>query len=242
MFDMPIQPLDLVQLVLWFFAGAMSLYFSFGNARIWTSISTGFFLIFVSEGYLVAPWVRDPRLESLHAIVGTIAILLLTHGFQEYYVFSRTMDASGTKAAVYLGTLAVIAASFVFLVINPEPDLATVRNIRLVGNVNWVFLTLINLDLLRRIHDEVKGTPVARGFVAFGVVFALIFLWRGSELYLQVFGWDADWPKVVASYGGTVAPEALSRVGFSALVNRFGGLTASAAVGATFAYLFRLLR
>lgn len=240
--DSPIQPLDLVQLVLWFFAGATALYFSLGNARIWTSISTGFFLILVSEGYRVTPWARDPRLESLHAIIGTIAILVLTHGFQEYYVFSRTLETGGSKAAVYLVTLGVIAASFVFLVINPEPDAATVRNIRLVGNVNWVFLTLINLDLLRRIHGEVKGTPVARGFVAFGIVFALVFLWRGSDLYLQVFGWDTEWASVVAATGGHVAPASLARVAFSEIVHRWGGLVASGSVATTFAYLARLLR
>lgn len=238
----PIQPLDLLQLVLWLVAAAISLYFSIGSARIWTSISTGFFLILVAEGYRVTPWARDPRLEALHAIVGTIAILVLTHGFQEYYVFSRTLEAGGSKVAVYLVTFGVIAASFVFLVVNPEPDAAAVRNIRLVGNVNWVFLTLINLDLLRRIHDEVKGRPVARGFVAFGIVFALVFLWRGSELYLQVFGWDAEWTRVVAAVGGHAEAPGLARVAFSEQVHRWGGLVASASVATTFGYLARLLR
>ena len=31
---------EIVQVGLWFLAGAISLYFSIGNARIWTSIST----------------------------------------------------------------------------------------------------------------------------------------------------------------------------------------------------------
>lgn len=83
---------------------------------------------------------------------------------------------------------------------------------------------------------------MARGFVAFGIVFALVFLWRGSDLYLQVFGWDAEWASVVAATGGHVAPASLARVAFSEIVHRWGGLVASGSVATTFAYLARLLR
>ncbi|MEK7705460.1 MAG: hypothetical protein AAB426_10910 [Myxococcota bacterium] len=234
--------LDVVAVTFWLLAGGLSLYFSIGNARIWTSISTGFFLIFVSEGYLVAPWAHAPRLMAIHSIVGTIAIMVLTHGFQEYYVFSRTLEAGGSKLAVYLTTSVVVLASVVFLLINPAPSATVLRNIRIIENGNWVFLSLINLDMIRKIYAQVRGTPMARGFVAFALVFALVFLWRGSELYLQVYAWDGAWREVLAALGVAGDVKMLGRVVFSSTVHRVAGLAASVSVGATFLYLFRLLR
>jgi len=48
--------ISIVQVVFWLIAGGFSFYFSIGNARVWTSISIGFFLIFLSQVYLLAPW------------------------------------------------------------------------------------------------------------------------------------------------------------------------------------------
>lgn len=233
---------EALQLIFWFIAGIISLYFSIGNARIWTSISTGFFLVFISEGYLVAPWIEDPRLAAIHSIVGTIAIMVLTHGFQEYYVFSRTLESGGRKSVVYLTTAGVILASMAFLWINPAPPPAVLRHIRVIANANWVFLALINLDMIRKIIRQLKGSRIARGFVAFAAVFALIFLWRGSELYLQVYAWDAEWMDVARSLGASVEPAQLARVELSLAVHRVAGFLSSLAVGGTFLYLFRLLR
>ncbi len=215
---------------LWLLAGAISLYFSIGNARIWTSISTGFFLIFVSEAYPLAPWIDHPRLVAIHSIIGTIAIMAMTHGFQEYYVFSRTLEAGGRKAVVYLTTAAVIVGSMIFLLINPAPSPAVLRHIRIIENGNWVFLSLINVDMIRKIFVQIRDTRIARGFVAFGIVFVCILLWRGAELYLQVYGWDTE------------AAPALARAQFSMGVHRFAGIASSVSVGATFLYLLRLLR
>ena len=50
------NPYDLVQVFFWGLAGAISFYFSIGNARVWTSISIGFFLIFLSQAYGINPW------------------------------------------------------------------------------------------------------------------------------------------------------------------------------------------
>lgn len=238
----PVPVIELVSVGTWFLAGLIALYFSLGSTRIWTAISTGFLLVFVSEGYLLYPWVRGPRLTALHLIVGTIAILVLTYGFQEYYVFSRTLDAGGRKRMVYLATAAAIAASYVFLVINPEPTPAVLRHIALVGNVNWVFLALINIDLVGRIHAQVRGTRVAPGFLAFLVVFVCLFLWRGSALYLQVYGWDPEWRQIVTGAGGAAESVELWRIGFAQAVHRVAGLVSSLSVGATFIYLYRLLR
>ena len=131
---MQLDVFDVLRVSLWFIAGLISLSFSVGNARIWTSISTGFFLVFISEGYLLAPWVQHPALLALHSVVGTVAVLVITHGFMEYYVFSRTFEAGGAKATVYLGTAAVIVASAIFIFINPVPGPAVVKEIRVVEN------------------------------------------------------------------------------------------------------------
>lgn len=233
--------LDIVQVVLWFVAGAVSLYFSIGSDRFWTSISTGFFLIFISQGYTVAPWVESPRPAALHAIIGTIAIMVMTYGFQAYYVFSRTLEADGSKLVVYLTTAGVIAASAVFLWSNPEPSPVVLRHIRLIENSNWVFLSLINLDMIRRIYSEIRDTPIARGLIAFGVVFALIFVWRGAELYLQVYAWDSSWSRLAATLNTQLDSANLARIAFSGWVQRVAGVAASVGVAGTFVYLYRLL-
>lgn len=227
---MQLDVFDVMRVSLWFIAGLISLYFSVGNARIWTSISTGFFLVFVSEGYLLAPWVAHPALMALHSVVGTMAVLVITHGFMEYYVFSRTLESGGSKAQVYLAVAGVVLASAAFIFINPAPTDAVVHHIRVVENACWVFLVVINLDLLRKIHGAVKDTPIGPGFVAFGAVFFFIFLWRGSALYLQVYGWDAN------------TTEYPIRVALSTNVNRFASMLSSISLGGTFLYLARLMR
>lgn len=222
--------IELAQALLWLVAGLIAFYFSIDSARIWTSISLGFFLVFVSQAYVLAPWVRHPVLEAIHVIVGTIAIMVITHGFQEYLVFSRTLEVSGSKAIVYALAAAVILGSLVFLIINPTPDPAVIRNMRMIENTCWAFLALINIDMIRRTWVQVQDSPVGKPLLAFIVVFALIFLWKGSELYLQVYGWDAATATVSA------------RVAFSRGVHEVASLLSSLSVGAAFAYLWRALR
>ena len=238
-----ISTIDLVQTVLWFLAGGISFYFSIGNARVWTSISTGFFLIFISQAYLLAPWADYPQLAAIHTIVGTVAIMVMTHGFQEYYVFSRTLEVGGSKLAVYLGCLGVIAASAVFILANPEPQYSVLRNVKMIENASWVFLSLINIDMIRKIYLQIKDSIIAKGFIAFGIVFVMIFLWKGSELYLQVYCWDNDWLIFARNAGiaDTSGPY-MDRISLSLLVNQISGLLASLGVGGTFIYLYRLLR
>ena len=117
------------QVLLWAVAGLMSFYFSFGSGRVWTSIAVGFFLVLLSEVIPQAapffPRLDIPQVEAMGYIVSTLAILVMTHGFQEYYVFSRTFEMNGRRRYVYLGVLAVILASVVFILINPVPDRET---------------------------------------------------------------------------------------------------------------------
>lgn len=223
-----------VQIVFWVIAGLVSFYFSLGSARVWTSIAVGFFLILIGEilprAIPFLPGAGVPQVEAMAHIVGTVAILVMSHGFQEYYVFSRTFELEGNKLYVYLGTAGVLFASLAFILINPTPSERTLGVIRIVENTNWVFLSLINIDLIRKIYLNVRDSPIARGFLAFMAVFFFIFLWKGSELYIEVYGLKS------------LAAEYPFRYNFSLLVNNSGNLLASVSVGGTFLYLARLLR
>ena len=220
--------------VFWLIAGGVSFYFSLGNARVWTSIAVGFFLILLGEiipGALpFLPGLDNPYVLAMGHIIGTISILVMSHGFQEYYVFTRTLDFEGSKLHVYLGVIGVIAASLVFLLVNPTPDEGVLRVIRIVENTNWVFLSLINIDLIRKIYVNIKDTPIGNGFIAFMVVFACIFLWKGSQLYIDVFSLDAIQDTFPIRYE------------ISFWCKNLGNFFASISVGATFLYLGKLLR
>ncbi len=225
-----------IQILFWLAAGLVSFYFSIGNARVWTSIAVGFFLILIAEvipsAIPLLPGAEIPQVEAMSYIVGTISILVMSHGFQEYYVFSRTLELEGNKLYVYLATVGVIAASLVFILINPEPSERTLNLIRVVENTNWVFLSLINIDLIRKIYLNVKDSPISKGFIAFIGVFIFIFLWKGSELYIQVY--DLNLAEVAAQYP--------VRFQISQVVSEIGNLLAGLSVGGTFLFLARLLR
>lgn len=235
---------DLIQVILWGLAGAMSFYFSMGNARVWTSISIGFFLIFLSQAYLLNPLAESYyKLSAFHNIIGTVAIMVITHGFLEYYVFCRTFEISGKKIVVYLTTLLILAASGVFLLINPTPSPNTIRNIKMVENAIWVFLSLMNLELIRKVYVAIKDSAISKGFIAFGIVFLCIFLWKGSELYLQIFQWDKEWIEIITLTGEESDIEQFpGRVQFSQLINRYAGFLSGISVSGTFIYIYRLLK
>jgi len=238
------NPFDLVQVIFWGLAGAISFYFSIGNARVWTSISIGFFLIFLSQAYGINPWGHYQKLTAFHYIVGTVAIMMITHGFLEYYVFCRTFEISGNKLVVYLSTLGILALSGAFLIINPTPSPNTIRNIRMVENAIWVFLCVMNIELVRKIYQAIKDSDISKGFIAFGFVFFFILLWRGSELYLQIYQWDQDWQDIIALMTDEESDIAnyMGRVQFSQEVKRYAGLLSGISVGGTFTYIYRLLK
>jgi len=226
----------IVQLALWLIAGIVSFYFSLGNARVWTSIAVGFGLILIGELLPQAipflPGSNVPQVVAMSYIIGTISILVMSHGFQEYYVFSRTLEFEGNKMMVYIITLGAIACSFVFVMVNPIPDQRTLEIIRIVENANWVFLSLINIDLIRKIYLNVKDSPISKGFLAFMIAFFFLFLWRGSELYIQVYNFAS--PEMSGAYP--------FRYQLSLICQNVGSILAGVSVGGTFIYLARLLR
>jgi hypothetical protein len=239
-----LNPFDLIQVIFWGIAGAISFYFSIGNARVWTSISIGFFLVFIGQAYSINPFVHYYKLSAFHYIIGSVAAVMITHGFLEYYVFCKTFEISGKKIFVYLSSIVILAGSGAFLIINPTPSPNTIRNIKMIEHSIWVFLCVMNLEIIRKIYESIKDATISRGFIAFGVVFICIFLWKGSELYLQVYQWDRDWQDIIA----VMSDEASDidkyplRVAFSETVSRYAGLFSSLSVGGTFMYLYRLLR
>ena len=238
------NPFDLVQVIFWGLAGAISFYFSIGNARVWTSISIGFFLIFLSQAYGINPWGQYQKLTAFHYIVGTVAIMTITHGFLEYYVFCRTFEISGNKLIVYLSTLGILGLSAAFLMINPTPSPNTIRNIKMVENAIWVFLSVMNVELIRKIYSAIKDSDISKGFIAFGIVFLCIFLWRGSDLYLQIFQWDQDWQDIISLMTDETSDieEYIGRVEFSREINRYAGMLSGISVGAAFTYMYKLLK
>lgn len=233
---------DVARVLLWLLAGIISLYFSLGNARIWTSISTGFFLVFISEGYLVAPWVQHGTVMAMHSVVGIVAVLTITFGFMEYYVFTRTLEASGEKWIVYLTTALVLLGALGFLLLNVAPRPEAVRNIRIIENAIWVATALINIDLLRKIHHQVKETPIGPGFLGFIVVFVCVLFWRGSMLYLQVYSFDEE-ARSIGLASAELDPRRFPfRVTLSSYTNRVASVLSSLSVGGIFVYLARALR
>lgn len=238
------NPFDLVQVLFWGLAGAISFYFSIGNARVWTSISIGFFLIFLSQAYGINPWGHYQKLTAFHYIVGVLAIMIITHGFLEYYVFCRTFEISGNKLVVYLGTVGILLLSSVFLLINPVPSPNSIRNLKMVENAIWVILCIMNLEVVRKIYTAIKGSDISRGFIAFGIVFICILFWRGSDLYLQIFQWDRDWQDIISlmTEESTDIEEYMGRVTFAQEVSRYAGILSGISVGGAFTYMFRLLR
>lgn len=243
----------LVQLFFWLLAGLISFVFSLGNARIWTSISMGFFLILISQFYLLNKLFYTPSMAAFTYVTGTVAIMLITHGFLEYYVFCRTFEITGRKQSVYLSTMLLLLLSWIFLAINPEPSMFTVRNIKMVENAIWVFLTVMNLEIIRKIYFSIRDSTIAKAFICFGAVFVLIFLWKGSELYLQVFQWDRLWGNIafqldldeVAFDRDIILDDSenyYGRINLARQVYDYAGMLAAMAVSGTFAFLYRLLK
>jgi len=77
--------------------------------------------------------------------------------------------------------------SLIFILINPTSAKQTLGIIKIIENANRVFPSIINIDMIRKIYLNVKDSPISKGFIAFMGVFIFIFLWKGSELYMQVF-------------------------------------------------------
>lgn len=236
---------DLVMVFFWFVAAVISFYFSYGNARLWTSISVGFFLIFWSQAYLLNPYASSYfKVTAVHTIIGAVSILLISHGFQEYFVFTHTLEITGSKRKIYLTTIGAILFGILIVYLNPKPSLFVLRNYRMIENSIWLFLSIVNIFVILKIYQEIKGSPIANGILSFALVFFFIVLWKGSELYLQMYQLDPAWQTLVEEFDFSVTSEGIGSVPakVAAHMNSIGAMSSGLSVVGTFAYLFRLLR
>lgn len=234
----------LIQIFFWFMAAAVSFYFSLGNARLWTSVSIGFFLIFWSQAYMLNPYAQSyNKMIAIHYVIGAISILVISHGFQEYYVFTRTLELTGSKKLVYLVTAGMIILGSLIITINPKPTLHVLRNYKIMENSIWFFFSLINIYTVWKIYNELQDSFLANGILCFTMVFFFIVLWKGSELYLQVYMWDKDWMDIIDFTGeATDAVKYAPQIDTAKLVYKYSALFSGISVGGTFGYLFKLMR
>lgn len=228
----------------WLISASISLYFSMNNSRIWTSIGIGFFLVFWSNSFQLNPWHETfTVMIAIHFAIGTIAILLISHGIQEYYLFTRTLEITGSKKTIYLGTVLIILVSILVISLNPKPSLYVLRNYRMMNNTVWFFLCILNIYYIAKIYMEMKDSPIAKGIICLGIVFVFALIWKGSGMYLNMYMWDKAWLDIIEFTGESTDLDIhIGKVEFArSLFKSFNFLT-SLSVAGTFAYLFKLLR
>lgn len=228
----------------WLIAASISLYFSMNNSRIWTSIGIGFFLLFWSQSFQLNPWHETfTVMIAIHFTIGTISILLVSHGIQEYYLFTRTLEITGAKKTIYLGTLLIILCSILVISLNPKPSLYVLRNYRMMNNTVWFFLCILNIYYIAKIYMEMKDSPIAKGIICLGLVFVFALIWKGSGMYLNMYMWDKSWLDIIEFTGGsTDIKEHMGKVSFARSLFKTFNFVTSISVAGTFAYLFKLLR
>ncbi|HEY3306827.1 MAG TPA: hypothetical protein VGJ93_00080 [Desulfuromonadaceae bacterium] len=234
----------IIQIFFWFMAAAVSFYFSLGNARLWTSVSVGFFLIFWSQAYMLNPYAQSyNKMVAIHYVIGAISVLVISHGFQEYYVFTRTLEITGSKKLVYFVTAGMIVLGSLIITINPKPNLHVLRNYKIMENSIWFFFSIVNIYTVWKIFKELRDSFLASGILCFTLVFFFIVLWKGSELYLQVYQWDKDWMDIIDFTGeATDAVKFTAQIETAKMVHKYSALLSGITVGGTFGYLFKLMR
>jgi hypothetical protein len=224
----------LARLVLWLVAACVALYFGAVQARIWRGLAVGFVLLAIGSllplTFLLLFGVAPGVVQALGAVAGIIASLLVTLGIQEYYAFTQTLDERESRFS--LGwEVAALGGFLLFLVLaGPDSSVSVLRGLRIMENSSWVFLTLVNLGLIAKICRKLAGTPVNQGLAALAGVCTCIVLWRGSELYLDVYRFEA------ARFLWSGSSRLIS---FCSLT---GEILAALGISAGLVYLARLLR
>jgi len=235
---------SLFTVICWLVAASIALYFSVNNSRIWTSIGIGFFLLFWSQSYQLNPWHETFTIMiAVHYMIGTISILLVSHGIQEYYLFTRTLEITGSKKTIYIGTFLIIAIAILVISLNPKPSLYVLRNYRMMNNTIWFFLCILNIYYIAKIYSEMKDSPIVNGIIAFGVVFVFALIWKGSGLYMMIYQWDKPWLDIIEFTGESTDIQLhMAKVQLARWLFKTFNVLTSLSVAGTFAYLFKLLR
>ena len=114
----------------------------------------------------------------------------------------------------------------------------------MVENTVWLFLSIVNILVIFKIYKEIKGSPIANGILSFALVFFFIVMWKGSELYLQMYQWDASWQTLVEEYDFSIKSDGLDSIQFklATLMSSVGAMFSGLSVVGAFAYLFKLMR
>src|SRR6266508_226644 len=106
-----------------------------------------------------------------------------------------------------------------------------------------LLLSIVNIFVVIKIYNEIKGSPIANGILSFTLVFFFIVVWKGSEFYLQMYQWDASWQTLVDEYNFGIQSEGIDNaiVKFATMTSAVGAMLSGLSVVGTFAYLFRLI-
>jgi|GEM_PF-358226 hypothetical protein len=228
----------------WLVAASLAFYFSINNSRIWTSIGIGFFLLFWSQSYQLNPWSESfTIMTAIHYMIGTIAILIVSHGIQEYYLFTRTLEITGSKKTIYISALLIILIGIIVISLNPKPSQYVLRNYRMMNNTIWFFLCILNIYYIFKIYHEMKDSPIVNGIIALGVVFVCALIWKGAGLYLIMYQWDKPWLDIIEFTGESTDIQLhMAKVEVARWLTQTFNVLTSFSVAGTFAYLFKLLR
>jgi hypothetical protein len=180
---------------------------------------------------------------AIHFTIGTISILMVSHGIQEYYLFTRTLEITGSKKTIYLGTLLMILVAILLISLNPKPSLYVLRNYRMMNNIVWTFLCILNLYYVVKIYMEMKDSPIANGIVCLGLVFVFALIWKASGMYLMMYQWDKAWMDIIEFTGeSTDIKLHMAKVETARWLFKTFNVLTSFSVAGTFMYLFKLLR
>lgn len=218
------EPMQFALVVSWLVAAGLALRFGMGNARAWSSMAIGFLLIPASELLpVMLAWLPGPHTNyapALGHLAGIAAILVVHHSVQDYYTFTQTLEERETRPLISLPMAGALGAAGVLLLASPEPTLLVNRAMHVVENTSWLLLALINVGLIRRIRRNLGDTPISKGFFALAAVFGCIALWKGGELYLDVYQLDLLRERFPLGYLAasfcSVAGDALASIGASA--------------------------
>ncbi len=234
----------LINVFSWLIAASISFYFSLNNSRIWTSIGIGFFLLFWSQSFQLNPWHETFTIMiAIHYMIGTIAILIISHGIQEYYLFTRTLEIAGSKKTIYIGTLLILFVAILAISINPKPSLYVLRNYRFMNTVIWFFLCILNIYYIAKIYMEMRDSPIVNGILCLGIVFVFALVWKGSAMYVMLYQWDKGWLDIIEFTEETSDIQMhMAKVQFANSLTKMFNFLTSVSLAGTFGYLFKLLR
>lgn len=236
---------DLVSTAFLLIATISGLLISIERARFWRAISTGFFLLFCSQVWVLTPYASSfLHMTAINSAVSAISILMISYGIQEYYIFTRTLEARDSRVPLYITLIIAILAVTLIIYQNPKPNLFALRNYRIMECTIWLFLSFINIYVVFSIWREMKGAPTSAGIASLCLVFICLAAWKGSSLYLLIYQWDNSWQSLVETYYLELKTYGMESILAASAyrLNSVAGLLAGILSGVSFTWLYTLFR